>query len=161
MDPKLPVPSGRELVLKWWMEAWNDGLWAASWKRSLEGLSAAQAAWAPASPPGVAGPRHSIWQIVLHMVFWRENWLARLDGGPRPTDEETVTLNFPAVTDISEPAWAAARKRFEDSQHRIASALKERGPVAEPMLHFLPHDCYHFGQVNFLRAMQGAASAEG
>ncbi|MBX3377572.1 MAG: DinB family protein [Phycisphaeraceae bacterium] len=161
MQAKSEVQTGRDLIVKWWNEAWDEGLWAASWKKSLEGLTAAQAAWAPASPVGVRGPRHSIWQIVLHMVFWRENWLARLDGGARPSDEETADLNFPAVTDISEAAWAAARRKFEDSQRRIAAALKERGAEAGPMMYFLPHDCYHFGQINYLRAMQGVASAEG
>ncbi len=151
----------RELALKWWSEAWTDGLWAASWQKSIDGLTARQAAWAPPSPAGVAGPRHSIWQIVLHMVFWRENWLGRLSGGPRPTDDETAQLNFPAVTDISEQAWAAARRRFIESQERVAAALKNGKAEADPIMYFLPHDCYHFGQINYLRAMQGVKSAEG
>jgi len=161
MDTKLGSPSGRELALHWWMEAWNDGLWAASWKKSLDGLTPSQAAWAPESAAGVSGPRHSIWQIVMHMVFWRENWLARLEGGQRPTDDETAELNFPTISDVTEAAWAGTRRKFEDSQRRVATALKERGAEAGPMMYFLPHDCYHFGQINYLRAMQGVASAEG
>lgn len=156
-----PQPeSSRELARRWWQEAWTDGLWAASWKKSLEGFTAAQAAWAPPSPAGVPGPRHSIWQIVLHMVFWRENWLGRLAGGERPTDDETAKLNFPAVTDISEAAWEKTKRRFMDSQERVAAALRGTSADADPMMYFLPHDCYHFGQINYLRAMQGVKSAE-
>jgi uncharacterized damage-inducible protein DinB len=150
----------RELALKWWNEAWTTGLWAAPWNKSVEDLTAAQAAWAPASPQGVAGPRHSIWQIVLHIVFWRENWLGRLAGGSRPTDDETAKFNFPAITDISEVAWADARRRLAESHERIAAALKDRGAEADSVMYFLPHDCYHFGQINYLRAMQGLKPIE-
>ena len=37
--------AAREHVMKWWNEAWSEGLWAASWRKSLDGLTAAQAAW--------------------------------------------------------------------------------------------------------------------
>ncbi len=150
----------RALIVKWWSEAWTDGLWAASWSRSLDGLSAARAAWQPPSAPGVGGQRHSIWQLVLHMVFWRENWLGRLKGGAKPTPDEMARLNFPAIADASEAAWAAARERFADTQNRIAAALRDGGPAADPVMYFLPHDCYHFGQINYLRAMQGLKPIE-
>jgi hypothetical protein len=64
------VSAGRELVIKWWDEAWTEGLWAAAWSKSLNDLTPAQAAWRP--PATVGGERHSIWQLVLHMIFWRE-----------------------------------------------------------------------------------------
>ena len=150
----------RDLALKWWNEAWTDGLWAASWRKSLDDLTARQAAWAPPSPAGVSGPRHSIWQIVLHMVFWRENWLTRLAGGQKASDDETAKFNFPAITDISEGAWAEAKRRFADTQERVAAALKKPGTEADAVMYFLPHDCYHFGQISYLRAMQGVKSAE-
>ncbi len=145
----------RELISKWWNDAWTEGLWAASWQKSLDGLTAAQAAWSPPSAPGVTGERHSIWQFVLHMVFWREAWLRRLATDQRTTPEERATLNFPIITDKSEAAWAEARRRFEETQTKIAAALKTPSPAADPIMYFLPHDAYHFGQINYLRAMQG------
>ena len=30
----------REFVLKWWNQAWTEGLWAAAWGKSIEGLTA-------------------------------------------------------------------------------------------------------------------------
>src|SRR6185503_3362504 len=77
----------RELFAKWWNEAWSSGLWAASWSKSIDDLSPQQAAWSPA--PG----RHSIWQIVLHMAFWRETWLRRVESGQKPTDDEVKRGN--------------------------------------------------------------------
>ncbi len=151
------MPTDRELITKWWNDAWTEGLWAASWSKSLDGLTAAQAAW---SPPGTLGKRHSIWQLVLHMIFWRENWLNRIDGRPKATPEETAQRNFPEVTEKSEAAWKAVRDRFELTQAQVAAALKTRGPEAHTMIYFLPHDCYHFGQINYLRAMQGLKPIE-
>jgi uncharacterized damage-inducible protein DinB len=142
-------PAARATFAELWDDAWNDGLWAAPWRASIEDLSAQQAAWTPALD------RHSIWQIVLHMIFWRESWLKRAAGGPRHTDEEQERLNFPDITDTSEAAWATACQRFADTQSRIAEALRNSDPATDPLTYFLPHDCYHFGQIAYLRAMQG------
>lgn len=148
----------RDLILKWWDQAWTEGLWAAAWSKSLEGLTAQQAAWNPPSAPGVTGARHSIWQLVLHMTFWRENWLRKLATGQKAGPEEIARLNFPIVTDTSEAAWAQARRQFAETQDRIAAALKD--PSAESLTYFLPHDSYHFGQINYLRAMHGLKPIE-
>jgi len=157
--------STREFVTKFWNTAFTEGLWAASWSKSIEGLTAAQAAWQPpdaASLHGQAGKRHSIWQIVLHMCLWREHWLRKLAGKTTPK-EELEEQNFPKLSDLSEGAWAAARARFIESQKQIGAALAN--PVVSEeqfggIAHFLPHDCYHFGQINYLRAMQGLKPIE-
>lgn len=157
--------SARELVLKLWNDASAEGLWAASWQKSLDGLSPEQAAWQPpnaASLHGDTGKRHSIWQIVLHMCLWREHWLRKLAGQTTPK-EDLERLNFPFVTDISADAWRQALERFEASQRSIASALKDPKVSDEhfaAIAHFLPHDCYHFGQINYLRAMLGLKPIE-
>jgi hypothetical protein len=154
----------RDLFLKWWSEAWTEGLWAAPWSKAVEGLTAAQAAWRPqatAAPGGVqAGPRHSIWQLIEHVVFWRINWMGRLDGGPRPTERELQEHNFPEIAAPSEAAWADARRRLAESQERVAAAVRDRFEVAAPMMQFLPHDMYHFGQVNLIRGMLGLKPIE-
>jgi hypothetical protein len=33
------MPPDRDLVTKWWSEAWTEGLWAAAWSKSLDGLT--------------------------------------------------------------------------------------------------------------------------
>ena len=57
----------RDELLKLWNDAWTEGLWAAAWGKAIDDLTPAQATWTPA--PG----RHSIWQIVNHVIFWREH----------------------------------------------------------------------------------------
>ena len=102
----------RELLLSFWNAAWSEGLWAAAWSKSVDNLTPAQAAWSPA--PG----RHSIWQIVLHMIFWRENELRRFATGQPPSAKEVEELNFPTLTDTSQIAWDKACERLRDTQER-------------------------------------------
>lgn len=153
------MPTDRELIQKWWPEAWTDGLWSASWSKSLEGLTPQQAAWQPPCAPGVPGKRHSIWQNVLHMIFWRESWIRRAATGQKPSNEELAAGNFPEVADITDAAWNQTRERFRQTQDRMAETIKTGDPSL-PLLYFLPHDMYHFGQINYVRAMHGLAPIE-
>jgi uncharacterized damage-inducible protein DinB len=152
----------RAFIRKWWDEAWSEGLWAAAWCKSIEGLTAEQAAWRPPSAPGVAEPRHSIWQNVLHMVFWRESWLRRVATGVKPSAEELARGNWPETTS-GERGWAEARARLAETQKRIAGTLADPGLSEEhaaTLAYFLPHDCYHFGQINMMRGMLGMKAIE-
>jgi hypothetical protein len=144
----------RTLLVKWWNDAWTEGLWAASWRRSLEGLTLAHVLWRPS--PG----RHSIWQIVHHMLFWREDTLARLAGKPKPTDDEIKRLNFPEPLGVTVADWKGVLDRFERSQRAIAAALADPAADISRIAYMLPHDCYHFGQINYLRALQGLPAIE-
>jgi uncharacterized damage-inducible protein DinB len=144
----------REALLQWWNDAWNEGLWAAAWSKSVDGLTPQQAAWKPA--PG----RHSIWQIVSHMLFWREDALGRLAGKDRPTDDEIARLNYPEPADVTDAAWKASVRRFRESQERIAAVVADPAGNIERIRYLLPHDCYHIGQINYLRALQGLKPIE-
>lgn len=146
----------REWIQKMWTDSWTEGLWAASWHKSLAGLTLAQATWRPAPA------RHSIWQIVLHMLFWREDALARLGGKPKPTDEEIKRLNFPEppASGLTITDWEGLLARFTRSQHAVAAALADPAADISRLAYMLPHDCYHFGQINHLRALQGLPPIE-
>lgn len=144
----------RDLFQQWWSEARDEGVWAAAWPRLVDGLTAAQAAW---QPPGRDGsPRHSVWQIVEHMIFWRENVLGRLDGGHQPTEAELAARNFPRPEgEPTEAAWADARRRLAETHERVAAAVRDRGEAAAVAMSFLPHDAYHMGQIAYVRALLG------
>jgi hypothetical protein len=144
----------RTLTTKFWNDAWTEGLWAASWSKSIDGLTPEQAAWSPA-----AG-RHSIWQIVLHMVFWRENELRRFATGQAPSADEVAKLNFPEVTDVTPGAWDQARARLRATQEKLAATFADPSRNLERAQYLVPHDAYHFGQINYLRALQGLPPIE-
>lgn len=158
----MPEAPATELALinTFWNDAWDDGLWAASWRKSLEGLSAAQAAWSPPSAPGVQGTRHSIWVNVLHMCFWREDALRRLTDPEKATPQAVAAGNFPTLSDTSQAAWSAAKARFAASQSHIKEALARPGTDISRLKYMLPHDCYHMGQINLIRAMLGLPAIE-
>ncbi|MFG0243417.1 MAG: DinB family protein [Phycisphaerales bacterium JB054] len=149
-QPPPPIhPEARAFVAESFDEAWNVGLWAAAWSKSLDGLTPEQAAATP------NGARHSIWQQVLHMVYWRERALHRIETGDTADDPELHRRNWPQINDHSDDAWATARARFEATQSRVAAALRNPDPRYDVLTNILPHDCYHFGQINALRAALG------
>lgn len=145
----------RGWFLKQWDDAWTEGLWTASWSKSVEDLTPAQAAWKPA--PG----RHSIWQIVEHMIFWREDTLERLlTGRGSLPDDELQRRNFPEPPETSKAAWEAALARFRQSHERIAAAIRDPHARLDRIQYLLAHDSYHIGQINLLRALQGIRPIE-
>lgn len=150
----MSTKTDREFILSQWNAAWTEGLWAAAWSKSIDGLTPQQAAWSPA-----AG-RHSIWQIVLHMVFWRENELRRFATGQPPSKEEIAEKNFPKIPEVSQSAWDTARQRLTDTQERIAAVYADPSKDIHRAQYLLPHDSYHVGQINYLRALQGLAPIE-
>lgn len=157
------LPSDQSLLASFWSDAWGEGLWAVGWRASLEGLTAKQASWSPPNAPGVgggSGTRHSIWQNVLHMCFWREDCLRRLTDPAKPTDAAVAAGNFPVVSDTSEEAWTAVKARFAETQVAISNALITPEVDTSRLRYMVPHDCYHMGQINLIRAMLGLKAIE-
>lgn len=144
----------RRSLTKFWNDAWTEGLWAASWKKSVDRLTAEQAAWKPAEA------RHSIWQMVSHMIFWRENELERIKTGKEPTKEQIERFNFPEPAPTTKAAWEGTLRKFEETQQRIAAALADEKVNIDRLAFLLPHDCYHMGQINYVRAMLGLKPVE-
>ncbi len=132
-----------------WNVAWEHGLWAVPWSRALEGLTARHAIWKPA--PG----RHSVWQIVHHLFFWRDVTLRRARGEPRPDEAEIQRRNWEEPADASEAGWTETVRRFEASHQEMVRTLRTADRETERFLYHLFHDNYHIGQIMQLRAMQG------
>jgi hypothetical protein len=144
----------REALIELWDEAWRDGLWAAAWSRALDGVTAEQAAWKPAPD------RHSIWQSVHHVLFWRDVTLRRTRGEPRPDDAEIARCNWEEPAEASAAAWQDTARRYEASHREMVRALKTADQTLERFLYHLFHDNYHIGQIMQLRAMRGFAPIE-
>jgi hypothetical protein len=144
----------REALAKWWDDAWEGGLWAAPWGQSVQDLTPEQAAWKPA-----AG-RHSIWQIVTHIIFWRELDLGLLAGRPKPGKDEINARQFAEPAEVTAAAWRSTIDRLADTQRQLSAAIRDPAHSLARVQYLLPHDCYHFGQINYLRAMQGLKPIE-
>src|SRR5262245_47472670 len=124
----------REDLLHKWNDAWTDGLWAAPWGKALEDLTPEQAAWAPQSVNG--DKRHSIWQIVNHMIFWREHDI-RAFAGDKPSAEEKKQRNFEPTPPPTPAAWQATKNKFAQTQQQIAALIGDPKNSVERLQYLL------------------------
>jgi uncharacterized damage-inducible protein DinB len=133
-------------------EAWHGP----SVHEALEGVSAEQAADRPLAET------HTIWELVLHMVAWKEVARRRLEGERIETlpDEE----DWPPVSDPGANDWERTLRLLEEVQTRLDESISrfdegrledpipERGQSYYTMLHgLIQHDLYHAGQIVLLR----------
>lgn len=111
----------------------------------------------------ISAERNSIWQIVNHLISWRQNVLRRLEG------EEIITPQnnyFEPVNDTSEEAWHSTLAKLEDTQRQWVSFLEnfDEGRFSRvyadshttyyELIHgILQHDAYHLGQIVLLSKM--------
>ncbi|HUZ58560.1 MAG TPA: DinB family protein [Hanamia sp.] len=108
----------------------------------------------------IAPGRNSIWQIVNHIISWRENVLLRVQGNIITTPNNNY---FSEIADTSETAWQKALERLENSQHQWVAFLKtfdetrfekiypkNRMSYYEHIHGILQHDAYHLGQIVLL-----------
>ena len=137
----------REDLLSHWDKAWTQGLWAAPWSKVLEGLTPQQAAWSPAPN------RHSIWQIVNHMIFWREHDL-RTFAGDKPSADENQRRNFEPNPAPTSENWETTKTHFAKTQTGIHDAIADSKNPIDRLQYHLFHDSYHVGQIMLLRALQ-------
>lgn len=103
------------------------------------------------------GSSHSIVQLVLHMVAWRNFVTKRLLGDTEY--ELSENQNFPPETD-----WASALHALEDSQSALLKAINtvDANKLHETvsnrkydffiLLHgIIHHDIYHIGQIQLIK----------
>ncbi len=143
----------------------EDWQWQPSLSEALEGLTAAQAAWKPAPQ------RHSIWQIVRHLILWKRGVLNAWDGDP-PDGAQLEANDWQEIAG-GEADWVKDRRTLLDISTQFltrAQALDDAGlsrritwyksgeaqPLAMRVVRTTTHDIYHAGQIRYLRALQGA-----
>lgn len=142
----------------------EDWQWQPSLSEAVEGLTAAQAAWKPASE------RHSIWQIVRHLTLWKRGVLSAWDGAP-PDMARLEADDWQEITG-GEQDWERDRRTLLEISAQLltrAQALDDAAlsrpivwytsgatqPLATRVIHTTTHDVYHAGQIRYLRALQG------
>lgn len=139
----------RAKLLELWNDMWLEGNWVPSWPDSLKGLTAAEAALVS----DVAC--HSIWQETVHVIYWRNVTLRRLEGSEGPTEEEIERLEFAAPDTVSDEAWAATVVELERTQRELAALVQDETKSIERIIYHIIHDAYHLGRITQIRAKQG------
>jgi uncharacterized damage-inducible protein DinB len=103
---------------------------------------------------------NSIWEIVNHLIQWRENVLLRLQGTVIPTPSHNY---FTQVKITTSAAWKKTLDRLDASQLSWLNYLDKLKPASlnniypgnnmtyyEHIQGILQHDTYHLGQIVLL-----------
>ena len=121
----------------------------------LDGISPEAAA---ARPPNGG---HTIWEIVMHMIFWEGVATQRLARQRAGLVEE---LNFPAMPAATDENWKQTLDQFRASNQQFRAALAKLDPARLDELTAagkrsyygeahgaIEHTVYHGGQIALLR----------
>lgn len=138
----------RQIFADLWKVSHDKSGWYTAFGDALKDLTPQQAAWKP-NPD-----RHSIWQIVNHVTFWREYALAKQRGEKR-SDSDIAANNWPEPAEVTSDAWRSALDRFEHSRTAMHDALVDEKVPLDHLAGHVLHDVYHLGQISYLRALQG------
>lgn len=156
----------KELVLDHLRHTFDQEAWQPPLALAIEGLSASQAAWKP-SPE-----RRSTWEIVRHVTHWKQAVLEAFEGRAVPSLADLERTDWPAAQG-DEAAWRADVERLRAISRRLEQIVRAASdaelsepvttfadtdpqPRAMRLVRMATHDIYHAGQVQYLRALQGA-----
>jgi uncharacterized damage-inducible protein DinB len=106
------------------------------------------------------GPWNSIWEIVNHIISWRENVLQRVQGSVINSPADNY---FTPVSDQSEKAWQNTLQDLKNSQEKWIGFLPEMNEADLEKIYpnnnasyynnihgIIQHDAYHLGQIVLL-----------
>jgi uncharacterized damage-inducible protein DinB len=128
----------------------------------LEGIDARRAAARPI--PGA----HSIWELVLHIIGWKNETTRRLAGSVACMPVEG---DWPDVGEPTEARWQEACGRLDSAHKALIAAVKalpdaklyeptndtRSGPLGTGVSYYVllhgivQHDVYHAGQISLLK----------
>jgi hypothetical protein len=128
---------------------------------ALRGVTAAQAAWRPTPR------RKSIWELALHIAYWKYTVRRHLEGGEQSRFSRRPA-NFPAQPDRPDvDAWARDIALVRSEHERLVAAVRalagerlgavppegRRWTYGELVLGIAAHDAYHTGQIQLLKRL--------
>ena len=128
---------------------------------ALRGVTAAQAAWRPTAR------RRSIWELALHIAYWKYTVRRHLEAGERPRFPRSPA-NFPDQPEPSDDAaWTRDVALLRAEHERLVTAVRtlaserldevppegRRWTYGELVLGVAAHDAYHTGQIQLLKRL--------
>jgi len=126
--------------------------------RSLRGVTAKQALWRP-------GPeRNCIWDLVLHMAYWKYVVRCRLTG-VAANEFPLTPANFPRLPEPANHKALARDIKLLRTEHDLLVKTVARFPAArlnrrgrqwtplEEILGIAAHDLYHCGQIQLIKVL--------
>jgi len=140
-------------------QGWGPRAWhGTALKGAVRGVTAKEALWRPG--PG----RHNIWELVLHMAYWKYAVARRISGWDRGSFPREGS-DWIRISDPSEKAWKADVKLLHAQHAALVKAVKSLPPSrlgardgskwthAEQIAGAAAHDLYHTGQVQLIKKL--------
>ena len=155
----------KDLLLDHLEQTYEKEGWYTPLGMAIRGLTAEQAAWKPSAE------RHSIWQIVRHVIHWKRGVLQSWAGDP--PDYEPLNRDDWQEVSGEESAWQAdvdqlnkmyaefhqKLEGIDDQAIQVSVKAYQQShqptPVAKRLMAVFAHDAYHSGQIQYVRALQG------
>ena len=125
--------------------------WFVPVKVAIEGLTPEQAAWKDETD------NHSIAQLVNHLIFWNQQYLAKFNG-QKPaafTGENRETF-----AGLDRAAWDSSVKQLDEVLTAWEKAIEAANETkltewAANIARINTHNAYHTGQIIYIRKMKG------
>jgi uncharacterized damage-inducible protein DinB len=151
----------KELLMNAWDNAYDKEGWYTPLKDALRELSPEEATW---KSPGRSS--HSIWELINHLLFYKERFLTYLKGNefnsPIQSNDETFL-----ILNTAPAYWEAVVHQLKAVHHEIRNKisiltdeeLKRALPesaVDIQLMDLIVHDAYHTGQIIFIRKLYGS-----
>ena len=120
-------------------------------KIAIEGLTPEQAAWKDESE------NHSIAQLVNHLIFWNQQYLAKFNG-EKPAAFDGDNKETFAGTDKA--AWDASVQKVDEVLTAFEKAIEAADDAklakwSSTIAKISTHNAYHTGQIIYIRKLRG------
>jgi hypothetical protein len=154
-EDKKPPTTLRGVLLEQLRTTHNDEDWFVPANIAVQGLTADQAKWTPASGG------HSVGQLAYHLWFWDTQSLARFKGQKPPAFNGNNDETF---NDFNAAQWADLVQKLNQIMTDWETAVQEADDQklaenASLIAHVGAHNAYHIGQIIYVRKLESAWDA--
>jgi len=144
-----------------WDNAYDKEGWYSPLKDALREVSAREASW---KSPGKSS--HSIWELVNHLLFYKERFLTYLKGKEFNSSITTNDETF-LVLNTAPEYWETVLHQMKAVHHEIRKKISimtddelnqvlPKISVDSQLMDLITHDAYHTGQIIFIRKLYGS-----
>lgn len=149
--PEKPAPTLKSILLAQFRSTDDQADWFVPVMKSLEGVTAQQAAWKPNDSS------HSIGQLAYHIWFWNKQSLDKFYGR---TPDKFDGNNDETFNDFTEASWAATVRNLGQVMKDWEKAIRDADDAKlqawySTIAHINTHTAYHTGQILYVRKLAG------
>lgn len=124
---------------------------------ALRAVNVDMALWRP--QPG----RHNIWELVLHLAYWKYVIIRRLTGAKKGSFELDGSNFFPSPDTAGDKEWKATLAFLARYQTELRGVIdeissgrtrsKHPAKTVDLIIGAASHDVYHTGQIQLIKRM--------